>query len=163
MIELLYIVVIGTYIIKIYGSMNLKKEINNKNITTFVNLWDFLFHPNSTKLDLYEKTDAYNLLLEIFDYLSDRWIETELYLWNHDDSKRALSFYNFLFDTVSTYKYHIWTLISHIPFWDENQTYNLKKEDIKVNIHWHTHSNEAYEVKTYKNIKYINVCLDYLL
>ena len=149
---------------------NLIDILNNYNIKEYVNLWDFLFNISDKKIIEYTETKNFLLLLDIFWILKDYNIYRILFLGNHDKENFNLFYYNF-FDKIKTNEFSNWILWSHFPFSEKSKPFknleNLEiiKKNIKMCIHWHTHSNIANEsnFKEYKHIKYINTSLDTLI
>jgi len=152
-------------LLDIYDSLNY--FIWHYRIDSYNNLWDFFFNATQDKLEYYKSTKNYDILIKIFDIFQKNWINTTLYIWNHDRSNTMLEFYDSLFDNVSWFMFHMWDLISHYPYSQSNIFF--KEADllppytiVKRSIHWHTHSsyaNEAWNIEN-QDIKYINVSVE---
>jgi len=139
----------------------LYKEIEKENFQEYIDFWDFFFEPNNKRINEWKNTRNYTIIKNIFKLLKRKKIKTTLIIWNHDKLK-YIDFYKEFFDIIIDYKYENWILYSHKPYSEWNN-YWLKKDEIWVNYHWHTHSNIANEVEIYKNIEYENCCIDYYL
>ena len=152
-------------LLDIYNSLLI--FIENNDITSYVNIWDFLFNPAWKQMRDYMETENFALVKKIFNVFNENLIHTELYLWNHDEYNKFPEFYDDLFESVSIVSFHYWTVIAHYPFSKESQFFQMKdmtskRTVVKKSIHGHTHSskpNEMFE-KENKNIEYINVCVE---
>lgn len=149
------------------------KEYKTKNI---IDGGDFLFHPNQDRLDYFE--DNFDEKLQNFKKENS---DSTFYLLigNHDNIQYK-NFYKKYFDKLVNYLYvfddeeNELIIFTHEPI-TEKTIHFRKFEEIKTlfnkfrgkiqikNIHWHTHSNdirEEYDGKTFKEIEYLNMCID---
>jgi len=147
------------------------KVLLASNIKEYINLGDFLFNISKNKILDYTNTKNFILVKEIFNILKEKWINRTLFIGNHDEKEFSLFYYNF-FDKIKEYQFDKWWILwSHFPFNEDTKNFKYLedieyiKQNIKVSIHWHTHSNIANESKFNNNlhIKYINTSLDYLI
>lgn len=145
----------------------------------YINLWDFIFNPNESRLKKVMRYPFYDLLSEMNEIFVSKNIKRTLCLGNHDlnHGKEWLdvmpTFYKF-FDEVVDFEM-VWSdIFCHMPIWVTSSAfhtwpYHLDIDSTLLDIakrngevtcyHGHTHSSDPDVVVDW--VKYINCSMEH--
>lgn len=148
-------------------------------VNHYINMWDFIFNPNESRLKKVMRYPFYNILSEMNEIFISKNIKRTLCLWNHDLNhwREALdvmpTFYEF-FDEVVDYEMVGSDIFCHMPIWVTESKFHIwpyhmevdwilldiaKKNGKVVCYHGHTHSNDPDVI--INGIEYINCSMEH--